>query len=250
VVVLHGALGGHDRGRVYSLPEAGYQFICPSRPGYLRTPLSVGRTFEEQAEMTVALLDALEIEQAALIGCSAGGPPAVYFARNYPDRCWGLVMGNAINAPLSRLHGLIGPLARAFFGWDWLTWFGANRIVLFILRPSLGWQTRGDPAKQARIKGMLRTIHPTSLRREGFLNDLDQFQHISAYPLEEVSVPTLVVHGTDDIVVPYAQGAASAERIPGAEFLTVEGGTHLCFISHHEIVHPVLVEFLHRHRPG
>ena len=48
VVVLHGALGGYDRGRVYSLPDAGYRFICPSRPGYLRTPLSVAKTTEDQ----------------------------------------------------------------------------------------------------------------------------------------------------------------------------------------------------------
>ena len=247
IVVLHGALGGYDRARVYSYPEAGYTFICPSRPGYLRTPLTSGETAEEQADLTAALLDSLGIKKACVIACSAGGPPAIQFTLRHPDRCWGLVMGNAINAPLSRLHGLITPVARAFFGWDWFTWLGVNRGVLFLLRPNLGLQTIGDPAKQAHIKAMLDSMHPTSTRKAGLLNDMTQFQEHDGYPLEEISVPTLVVHGTADIVVPYSQGVISAERIPGAEFLSIEGGTHLCFISHQDIVQKKLVEFLHLH---
>ncbi|MBN2046161.1 MAG: alpha/beta hydrolase [Anaerolineales bacterium] len=244
VVVLHGALGGYDRARVYSFPEAGFKFICPSRPGYLRTPLTAGKTAEEQADLTAALLDSLGIEKAAVIACSAGGPPAIQFTLRHPHRCWGLVMGNAINAPLSGLHGLITPVAQAFFGWDWFTWLGVNRTVLFLLRPNLGRQTLGDPAKQAHIKAMLDSMHPTSVRKAGLLNDLSQFQGHDGYPLEEISIPTLVVHGTADIVVPYAQGQASAKRIPNADFLSIKGGTHLCFISHHDIVKEKLVEFL------
>jgi pimeloyl-ACP methyl ester carboxylesterase len=247
VVVLHGALGGYDRARVYSYPEAGFKFICPSRPGYLRTPLTSGETAEAQADLTAALLDSLGIEQACVIACSAGGPPAIQFALRHPDRCWGLVMGNAINAPLSRLHGFITPVARAFFGWDWFTWLGVNRAVLFLLRPNLGLQTWRDPAKQAHIKAMLGSMHPTSTRKAGLLNDMAQFQEQNGYPLEEISVPTLVIHGTADIVVPYSQGLVSANRIPNAEFLSIEGGTHLCFISHQDTVKKKLVEFLQQH---
>ena len=247
VVVLHGALGGYDRAQVYSYPEAGFKFICLSRPGYLRTPLSSGETAEEQADLTAALLDSLGIKKACVIACSAGGPPAIQFALRHPDRCWGLVMGNAINAPLSRMHGLITPVARTFFGWDWFTWFGVNRAVLFLLRPNFGLQTFGDSDKQAHIKAMLDSMHPTSMRKAGLLNDMTQLQDQNGYPLEEISVPVLVIHGTADIVVPYSQGQTSAERIPGAEFLSIEGGTHLCFISHQDIVKNKLVEFLHQH---
>ena len=249
IVVLHGALGGYDRALVYSFPETGYKFICPSRPGYLRTSIKVGRTAEEQADMVAALLDAMQIEKAAVIGCSAGGPPAVEFAIRHPDRCWGLVMGNAINAPLSPLHSLIGPVARTVFQYDWITWFGVNRLVLFALRPNLGWQTRGDKAKQQHVLAMLDSMYPTSLRREGFLNDLEQFQKTPGYPLEAVHVPTMVVHGTSDMVVPYGQGEYSAKVIPGAQFLRVDKGTHLCFISHQEMILPALVEFFNAHNP-
>lgn len=249
VLVAHGALGGYDRARVYSFPEAGFKFICPSRPGYLRTPLEIGRTAEEQADAFAALLDALQIEKAAIIACSAGGPPSIQFSLRHPDRCWALVMGNAINAPLSPLHGLMSPVAKALFGWDWLTWFGVNRVVLYALRPNLGLQTRGDLEKQAMVKDMLRSMYPTSLRRAGFLNDMAQFQHYPCNRLAEVRVPTMVVHGTADAVVPYQQGLRSAQMIPGAEFLSVPSGTHLCFISHREQIIPAVADFLHRHQP-
>ena len=67
--------------------------------------------------------------------------------------------------------------------------------------------------------------------------------------VKEIRIPTLVVHGTADIVVPYQQGQASAIRIPDADFLSIEGGTHLSFISHHEQIEQKLVEFLHKHAP-
>jgi len=252
VLVAHGALGGYDRARVYSFPEAGFKFICPSRPGYLRTPLDVGKTAEQQADAFAALLDALGTEKAALIACSAGGPICLQFCLRHPDRCWALVMGNAINNPLSRIHGLMHPVAKALFDWDWLTWFGVNRIVLYSLQPNLGLQTQGSPEKQEKIKAMLRSMYPTSIRRAGFLNDMEQIQAQAFTPLQlkEIRVPTLVIHGTADMVVPFQQGIRSAKGIPEAEFIPVRSGTHLCFISHREQVYPTLINFLHQHQPG
>jgi pimeloyl-ACP methyl ester carboxylesterase len=250
VLVAHGALGGYDRASVYSYPEAGFKFICPSRPGYLRTPLEVGKTAEEQADALAALLDELSIDKTALLACSAGGPISVQFCQRYPDRVWALVMGSAINAPLSAMHSLMHPVAKYLFGWDWLTWFGVNRIVLYALRPNLGLQTLGDPAKQEKVRDMLCSLYPTSLRRAGFLNDMEQFQSAPCTRLEEITVPTLVIHGTADKVVPYQQGVRSAALIPGAEFLSVQSGTHLSFISHYEQIYPVLVSFLKSHQPA
>ncbi|MYE13337.1 MAG: alpha/beta hydrolase [Gammaproteobacteria bacterium] len=44
--------------------------------------------------------------------------------------------------------------------------------------------------------------------------------------LKELDVPALVVHGTEDPILPYAHGVALAETIPGASFLTLEGAGH------------------------
>ena len=249
VIIAHGALGGHDRARLYSFPEAGFRFICPSRPGYLRTPLSVGQSFEQQADAMAALLDALQIEKSAILGCSAGGPVAIHFALRHPDRCWGLVLGNAITGPLSSTHGLMGPIARALFDWDWLTWFGVNRLVLYSLRPKLYQHVRGVPGKQDKVVAMLKTMYPTSLRRPGFVNDMEQIYQYPSYPLGQITTPTMVIHGTSDMVVPFSHGLRSADTIPGAQFFSIEAGTHLDFISHAEIIRLKIAAFLSEHKP-
>ncbi len=66
-----------------------------SRPGYLGTPLSAGRSPQEQADLCAAVLDALRIRCTAMMAISGGGPTALQFALRYPDRCKALVMISA-----------------------------------------------------------------------------------------------------------------------------------------------------------
>ena len=68
VLVFHGAPGGYDQAMLIgsSLAEQGYQVLAPSRPGYLRTPLSSGLTPEKQADAMAALLDSLGIDNCLL----------------------------------------------------------------------------------------------------------------------------------------------------------------------------------------
>jgi pimeloyl-ACP methyl ester carboxylesterase len=82
IVSVHGALGGYDQG-LYAIKEyanLGFSILSLSRPGYLQTPLSTGKSFEEQADAIVALLDSLNIQKVAMVGSSAGGPAALHFA--------------------------------------------------------------------------------------------------------------------------------------------------------------------------
>jgi pimeloyl-ACP methyl ester carboxylesterase len=62
--------------------------------------------------------------------------------------------------------------------------------------------------------------------------------------LDEVAVPTLVMHGTDDRVVPVENGRQLARAIADAELELVAGAPHLLFITHDEAVTERLVEFL------
>ena len=75
ILFLHGSPGGYDQGTVdmEMWTDAGFSLLSISRPGYLRTPLSTGETFEEQADAIEALLETLEISKVAIIGASGGG---------------------------------------------------------------------------------------------------------------------------------------------------------------------------------
>src|SRR5436305_14503481 len=70
VIYAHGTPGGYDQGISFArffggVDDLDCMFISPSRPGYLRTPLSSGATPEAQANLYAALLDTLGIEKAS-----------------------------------------------------------------------------------------------------------------------------------------------------------------------------------------
>jgi pimeloyl-ACP methyl ester carboxylesterase len=94
---IYGTIGGYDQLQpmVTLLDPETYQFIFVSHPGYLRTPLSTGVTFKEQADTYAALPDDLGIDQVALIAMSGGGPSALQFALRHQHHCWGMFMISA-----------------------------------------------------------------------------------------------------------------------------------------------------------
>src|SRR5690349_3969172 len=84
------------------LVAAGFTVLTPSRPGYGRTPLLVGRTAVEAADALVALLDELHIPDCAVMGISGGGPTAVALAACHPLRVKRLLLLAALTCPEER----------------------------------------------------------------------------------------------------------------------------------------------------
>ena len=242
VLVVHGGGGGYDQGAIFSWPEWGLRFIAPSRPGYLRTPLWVGRTFAEQADALAALLNVLEIDQVAVLGASAGGPPALYFALRHPERCRALVLLSAVNGPISDLPDWVH-LAEKGMPPDFFTWLLCKTPLIKLLAGRL-FDVGAGAEKKALMRRVLDSTFPISLRLAGGFNDLRQIAALPPLPLERIQVPTLVLHGDGDSVVPFAQAERAAETIPGAQFLVLKGGDHLAFVTHLEQARPALHEFL------
>jgi pimeloyl-ACP methyl ester carboxylesterase len=84
--------------------------------------------------------------------------------------------------------------------------------------------TLHDPDAGPLFTALLRsTSDRMALRLPGTENDI-RVTRTTAYPLEQIGVPILVVHGTAERLVPFAQhGQVLATRIPGAELLAIEG---------------------------
>lgn len=252
LLFVHGIMGGYDQSLLLARLIHGFTVIAPSRPGYLRTPLATGRTAAEQADAYAALLDALNIPKVAIIGGSGGGPSAIRFALQHPDRCWALVMVSAI---------CLRPSASTLqHYWRWEAIMPSD-FTLWVLNgltfDALLARTGITPAVRARVerdsdtldivRGLVQ-IYPTSNRRIGLVNDLIQTE--KAFPLDglgSLSLPTLVIHGATDPIVPFANGEHVARTVPGAALLAVEGGGHLCIATHRDTTIPVLEEFLRQH---
>jgi pimeloyl-ACP methyl ester carboxylesterase len=248
VLVIHGGAGGYDQGLLETRVLDNFKFIAVSRPGYLRTPIETGRTPTEQADALAALLDSLGIKQVAVIGTSMGGVVAMHFALQHPDCCWGLVLLSALNAPLSVKLSSLKPLVPLGES-DFIPWLLLKPELLYLVRPNLREQTAEDPQKAEILKKLVQTAYPVSLRTPGMLNDAEQVDGLGEIPLSQITVPTLVIHGTADNVVPFEHGVRSAEEIPGAELLPIAGGTHYSILTHLEKTRPAILDFLKQHMP-
>ena len=105
LLAVHGTLGGCDQGLVATefFRANGFRIIAPSRPGYLGTPLSTGRTPAEQADALAALLNAIGIERISVFAGSGGGPAAYALAARHRDRVTRLVQIDSVCLPIPPL---------------------------------------------------------------------------------------------------------------------------------------------------
>ena len=263
VLCVHGGPGGYDQGRLVAAAFADFGTISVSRPGYLRTPLATGRTFEEQADALAALLDTLGIDRVAVCGASAGGPPSIHFAGRHPGRVAALLLTCAVTT-VYPVH--VPAWARAMIFSDTGSrlqgWF-FDRFPRVALKQLLAQSSTFDAAeKEADAQRILndpvhfefaralqQSLAPYGSRRAGLENDLEQFARIEGpLPLEKIQCPTLICHGRRDGDVDYEHAETAHRLIPNATLHTLERGSHIVWISEGaEEMLRVQREFLREH---
>jgi 2-hydroxy-6-oxonona-2,4-dienedioate hydrolase len=247
---LHGTPGGYDQ--VYYATKLAIErgqpqhlrVIAPSRPGYLRTPLSVGATPERQADAFEALLDALQVDKVVVFGGSGGGPSALRFALQYPERCTALVLVSAITQKLEDRQSQSG-LLEDFFQTELGRWlFGG----LFL--DSLQQRNPADTKVRALGEILLKSTYPYAARDAGRLNDGDQHSRLPRWPLAEIKCPTLIVHGTADTTVPFAHAQFAHEQIAGSRLEVFEDGDHFISVTNGTKIDALVAEFVAAHISG
>ena len=270
LLILHGTPQGHHASFMGEpFRDAGYGTITPSRPGYLRTPLSSGRSFAQQADAAAALLDTLQIDQVAVFAISGGGPSGIHFAARHPDRTRALILEVAISQhwdlPVSQfqLALFMSPAAR------WLQSqimkFRPRIIVdqLLQMESTLDTPERArvrdrilaDPRQLAALRQFIDSSPPFRLMRPGFDNDMAQFRRLDLQdadrlPRQQIQSPTLIVHGTHDRDVPYQHAQTAARDIPNAQLHIIPNGWHLLpFSDDPETYQQTQIAFLHQHCP-
>ena len=234
----------------------GFRYIALSRPGYLGTPLSLGRTPEEQADLYRDLLDALGLERAAVMAVSGGGPSALQFALRHPERCWGLViissvcMRNEKRLPMAwyimKLAACFSPLVKQMKRKAEQDPDGASRRT--ISDPVMRARSLADPEAGPLLRAMqLSTYDRMLLRIPGTEHDVNLTRTGFSFDLERIQAPTLIVHGTSDTMAPFAQAQRMAARIPGAELLALDRGEHFGIFTHLEEFRAGVTRFLGAH---
>ena len=230
----------------WSAPSDGLKLIwydrrCAGLSQYDTLPFAL----EDLADDAVDVLDYLQIERAAVIATSAGGPIGMRLALDHADRVSALVLLNT-GAALMSLNPTGVNLDDPFVA-DRLETV-ARRIALLKLMESEGveaaiqrsedeWRTppeaqSADPELAAFRANRLRALSRLSeselvrLGRGALLNMQAQRDIDLAEQLHGINRPTLIVHGDADTTVPIAFGRAMAERISGAELAIFHAAGH------------------------
>lgn len=270
LLMLHGGPGGYDQGLLEQdlWINEGFSYLSISRPGYLRTPLSTGETFEQQADAIAALLDTLGISEVAILGASAGGPPAIHFTLRHPDRVKVLVLVSAVSQEYIVEEGQTDSLLGRIFVSEMMADFGVwifdiltRRWPAFSLKTMFKEivdlpseeintyveQVMSDPEQVSWVKKFLQTTCPMSPRMAGLDNDLKQLERVSFTNLKDIRSPTLVIHGTADKDVSFANAEFSASSIPNAKLNRLEGIGHIAWLGKHvSQMNAELVDFVRK----
>ncbi len=251
VVLIHGwPLSGRSwENQVPALVEAGYRVITYDRRGFGASSQPWGGyDYDTFAADLNTLLEHLDLREVSLVGFSMGGGEVVRYIGTYgSDRVAKAVLASAVPPYLYKSgdnpEGALDDDAIAGF----LAGVTSDRIA-FLDKFTTGFFSAGgelkvsqaqreyarDIAAFASPKGTLECI--TAFGRTDFRGDL-----------EKITVPTLVIHGDSDAIVPFeASGKRSAQAIAGSELVVIEGGPHGINASHAEQFNRALLGFLAR----
>jgi pimeloyl-ACP methyl ester carboxylesterase len=247
ILVSHGVLGCHADGVDgwwTNILGEGYRVIAPARFGYFGSTLPENATPADQADAYALLLDHLGIGRAVVIGYSAGSASVLEFALRHPDRVVGLILACArLGGPAPKQ--LLRPVLGVVYGSQRLFWL-YRRLLPATYARMIGVPKgyRPTPDEAATIRAVSELQFPLTPRRlgavfDGFVSNLvaDRF------PLEQLTVPTLIVSAVDDPWARHSYAVTAAARSPGAKLVTIDRGGHL-FLGHDAQVRAAIGAFI------
>lgn len=248
LLVSHGIVGGYDAAVATAERWAGegFRVIGPARFGYQGSNMPEGANPRLQADAFAELLDALEIDRAAMPGFSAGGPPAIQFALRHPDRTTSLVLASS-RLPTSPYVKVPAFLYRMVFSERvfWLLRTLAPGRLARLMGVPKGF--RPTPEEWDSIHSLMDGLFPVAPRSDGIVLDATLTNpEVEGYALEEIAVPTLIVQAADDTLAHYETAPRAAARIPGARLVTVDRGGHL-FLGREALVREEVEGFIGSH---
>jgi pimeloyl-ACP methyl ester carboxylesterase len=186
---------------------------------------SASYTLTDMAADAIGLLDALGIRRAHVVGASMGGQIAQVMATNHPDRVLSLV--SMMSTTGSRTVGHTSPdiLRELFSGPPATT---RDEFIQLFLRAS---RVVGSPAYPSDENEVAANAGRAFDRSYDLLGTARQAVATVASgdrteQLRNLRVPTLVIHGLADRMCDVSGGRATAEAIPNAELVIIEGMGH------------------------
>ena len=213
-------------GRLIFFDQAGIGASDPAPSGALPT-------LESWADSITAVLDDLGSREAVLLASTAALPAAL-FAATHPSRATALVVLEGFAHPLTERPENPAPPEQSVAMW------GTGEMH-HVVNPDMPWneEIRATWARAERLAaspGIVALMMP-------LLAEMDVRALLPA-----IRVPTLVVHNTDDQVIPPEWGRYVADHIPGAKYVEIPGRNAYHFVEPWRQSFQEIAEFLTGHR--
>jgi len=226
VVLIHGAGGSHLDWAPELRRLPGGRVIALDLPGHGKSSAPGRDRIDAYARDVIALLDALAIPRAVLVGHSMGGAIAQQVALDWPERVARLaLLGTGSKLPVDpalpqRL--LEAPVSTL----DWLV--------------ERAWHAGAPPELKARGRALFEAT-PRAVVRDDYLA-CQAFDVRDR--LEQIAAPTLVIGAEEDRMVPLKFSRTLAERIPGARLVVIAGAGHMFPLEQPQQVASTLEQWL------
>lgn len=196
-------------------------------------------SLDDLADDCVRLLDELGIERCVLGGMSMGGFMAIPLALRHPDRLDGLALiatmaGGYPPGEVAEIEAMLARLveretvSREIAEWERDLVMGATTRRE---RPELveAWMERWMTRRSEAVHWEFRSwMHKPDMTER----------------LAEVDLPALVLHGTEDVVLPIERARTMAAALPRARMVEIERAGHTLTVEAPDAVNAVLAEFL------
>ncbi|MBS2938144.1 alpha/beta hydrolase [Nocardioides sp. J2M5] len=251
VVLIHGwPLSGESWSeQVGPLTAAGHRVVAYDRRGFGRSDKpSKGYDYDTLADDLEGVLSELDLSDVTLVGFSmGGGEVARYVARHGEDRIHSVVFAGAVPPYLMQTDdNPDGPLTAdaaqqmedglkadrtAFFDGFTRDFFTANGELKVTEEQRQQAIALAHQSDQTAALGCMEAFGTTDFRDD----------------LTKITVPTLVIHGDSDGIVPLeGSGQRTHEAVAGSELVVVGGAPHGFNVSHADEFNRALVDFLAR----
>jgi 3-oxoadipate enol-lactonase len=194
---------------------------------------------EQMADDAVALLDHLGVEKASVLGISLGGCIAQMLALRRPEKTGRLILGCTF-----------------FSGRLWKVGMPAETVRVLL-------DTRG------KLEDVARRMHEVCLSRRFVLQHPEELERLVRWSVEKpvrfhglegqrqafasfdiedrtgaVAAPALILHGSEDAVIPVERGRELSKALGGSRLQVIEGAGHLFFIEQPALSAALITDFL------
>lgn len=209
-----------------------------------------GYTTDHYVADALAVLDAVGVEQTGLVTLSAGSRPGAQFAAEHPERVSKFVM----IAPAVRLGGDARVNLDPFLneppdrdGWNKYNavhWREDYRDFVEWFTGEIFSEPHSTKPFDDFVCWAMETTPETLIA-----TTVDSITPRMTEYCEAIRRPTLIIHGTDDHVIPFENSRDVQATIPGSELIAIEGGGHAPCVRDPVKVNLLIHEFLvRRHR--